>query len=68
MRDGRRIVSRQNKVNPDHYRQAGRLTPDDVARERVKQREVRASGARTPAKAALAAARGARKAPRGKSR
>ena len=33
-------MSRKNKVNPDHYVQRGRLTPDEAARERVKQREV----------------------------
>jgi len=31
-------MSRQNKVNPT-YRQAGRLSPDDAARELKKQRE-----------------------------
>ena len=30
-------MSRKNKVNPDHYKVAGRLTPDDLARERMKQ-------------------------------
>ena len=30
-------MSRQNKVNKGNYDQAGRLTPDDMARERVKQ-------------------------------
>ena len=30
-------MSRQNKVNPDHYKVAGRLAPDDLARERMKQ-------------------------------
>ena len=30
-------MSRQNKVNKDSYTQAGRLTPDDMARERQKQ-------------------------------
>jgi len=30
-------MSRQNKVNPDHYTQSGRLSPDDLARERQKQ-------------------------------
>ena len=29
-------MSRQNKVNKDNYDQAGRLTPDDMAREREK--------------------------------
>jgi hypothetical protein len=32
-------MSRQNKVNPDHYTSAGRLSPDDWARERRKQAE-----------------------------
>jgi hypothetical protein len=31
-------MSRKNKVNPDHYVQRGRLTPDDAARELAKQR------------------------------
>jgi hypothetical protein len=35
-------MSRQNKVNPSQYQIAGRLTPDDAARERVKQRNVTA--------------------------
>jgi hypothetical protein len=30
-------MSRKNKVNPDHYKVAGRLSPDDLARERIKQ-------------------------------
>ena len=29
-------MSRQNKVNKGNYVQAGRLTPDDMAREREK--------------------------------
>jgi hypothetical protein len=33
-------MSRQNKVNPGQYYVAGRLTPDELARERVKQRHV----------------------------
>ena len=32
-------MSRNNKVNKDHYVQRGRLTPDEIARERQKQRE-----------------------------
>jgi hypothetical protein len=32
-------MSRPNKVNKDFYTQAGRLTPDEAARERKKQRE-----------------------------
>jgi hypothetical protein len=30
-------MSKQNKVNKDAYTQAGRLTPDEAARERHKQ-------------------------------
>jgi hypothetical protein len=30
-------MSKKNKVNPGQYTQAGRLTPDDAARERGKQ-------------------------------
>ena len=30
-------MSRQNKANRNNYTQAGRLTPDDIARERQKQ-------------------------------
>lgn len=32
-------MSRENRVNPGTYTQAGRLTPDDAARELVKQRQ-----------------------------
>jgi hypothetical protein len=32
-------MSRQNKVNKGSYTQQGRLTPDDMARERMKQAE-----------------------------
>ena len=32
-------MSKQNKVNPGMYTQAGRLSPDDSAREMKKQRE-----------------------------
>jgi len=30
-------MSKHNKVNPGMYTQAGRLSPDDIARERQKQ-------------------------------
>jgi hypothetical protein len=30
-------MSKQNKANRNNYMQAGRLTPDDMARERMKQ-------------------------------
>jgi hypothetical protein len=33
-------MSRPNKVNKNNYVQKGRLTPDDMARERSKQRRV----------------------------
>lgn len=33
-------MSKQNKVNPGTYTQAGRLTPDDTARELKKQGEL----------------------------
>lgn len=34
-------MSRQNKVNKNNYDQAGRLTPDDLARERTKMDRTR---------------------------
>jgi hypothetical protein len=33
-------MSKQNKVNPGQYHVAGRLTPDEMARERMKQQRV----------------------------
>jgi hypothetical protein len=33
-------MSKQNKVNPGQYYVAGRLTPDEMARERMKQQRV----------------------------
>ena len=41
-------MSKQNKVNPSQYKIAGRLTPDDLARERVKQRNVTEPADATP--------------------
>ena len=38
-------MSKQNKANKTNYVQAGRLTPDDMARERAKMRTVRGEGA-----------------------
>ncbi len=32
-------MSKQNKVNKSNYDQGGRLTPDELARERMKQAE-----------------------------
>jgi hypothetical protein len=37
-------VSKPNKVNKDHYVQKGRLTPDEMARERSRQAEVSGRG------------------------
>lgn len=37
-------MSKHNKVNKDHYTQRGRLTPDEIARERA--REISVSDAR----------------------
>ena len=37
-------MSKHNKVNKSNYVQAGRLTPDDLAREYKKQAEVSAHG------------------------
>ena len=39
-------MSRRNIVNPDHYKTAGRLTPDEWARERRKQAEPLSSAPR----------------------
>lgn len=33
-------MSRLNKVNKDAYNQRGRLTPDEIARERMNQAQV----------------------------
>jgi hypothetical protein len=33
-------MSKQNKVNKNNYVQGGRLTPDDMARERMNQGEM----------------------------
>lgn len=33
-------MSKQNKVNKNNYVQGGRLTPDEMARERVNQAQV----------------------------
>jgi hypothetical protein len=33
-------MSRQNKVNKNNYVQRGRLTPDEMAHERIRQNEI----------------------------
>jgi hypothetical protein len=50
-------MSRINKVNKDHYVQRGRLTPDEMARQRARQihiatgkRRVTAAAKETPTK------------------
>lgn len=40
-------MSRQNKVNPGQYTSAGRLSPDDLGREKRRQ-DGKAAAARTP--------------------
>ena len=45
-------MSRKNKVNPDHYKLAGRLSADDMARERMRQ--VTSRTARPAAKSSAA--------------
>ena len=55
-------MSKQNKVNKNNYTQAGRLTPDDMARERKVQtsaslgtgERVTSQGGDRPAKARAA--------------
>ena len=37
-------MSKPNKANKNNYDQAGRLTPDELAREREKQANVTAKG------------------------
>ena len=37
-------MSKHNKVNKDAYVQRGRLTPDEMARERMKQAEISGRG------------------------
>jgi hypothetical protein len=39
-------MSKQNKANKNNYMQAGRLTPDDMARERMKGAKPEAAQAR----------------------
>jgi hypothetical protein len=58
-------MSKHNKVNKSNYDQGGRLTPDEMARERVKQGEAgRASGDKTwPGTPASSRERGAAREP-----
>jgi hypothetical protein len=56
-------MSRQNKANKNNYTQAGRLTPDDMARERHVQTRERVTSPRAdrPAKARAAAGSSSRR-------
>jgi len=53
-------MSGRNRVNPDHYKVSGRLTTDELARERHKQQpqgaKVPLAGARSRSEAETAAA------------
>ena len=46
-----------NKVNKDHYVQRGRLTPDEMARQRARQIHLATGRDRITARAKAAAAR-----------
>jgi hypothetical protein len=50
-------MSKQNKANKTNYVQAGRLTPDDMARERGKMRVVHGGGSQAAPKTTGAATR-----------
>jgi hypothetical protein len=50
-------MSKQNKVNKDHYVQRGRLTPDELARERAREIVVSDSKRTFTARTKQAAAR-----------
>ena len=52
-------MSKPNKANRNNYMQAGRLTPDDMARERQKQAEISA-GAKGKARVTAKTQPGAR--------
>jgi hypothetical protein len=56
-------MSKQNKVNKNNYVQAGRLTPDDMARERASAKVRRTRTERVKAKAGARGASRPRSAP-----
>jgi len=60
-------MSKNNKVNKDRYVQGGRLTPDEIARERHKQAETHPLRATARVRAQERHARGARGASRPRS-
>jgi hypothetical protein len=49
-------MSKLNKVNKDHYVQRGRLTPDELARQRARQIHIATGRDRLTARAKAAAA------------
>ena len=60
-------MSKNNKVNKDHYVQGGRLAPDEIARERHKQAETHPVRATARVRAREPQTRGARGASRPRS-
>jgi len=56
-------MSKPNKVNKDHYTQRGRLTPDELARERARQIHLESAQRRYNQRATTATRRRAEQAP-----
>ena len=56
-------MSKPNKVNKDHYTQRGRLTPDELARERARQIHLGSAQRRFNERSKQAAERRAEQAP-----
>jgi hypothetical protein len=56
-------MSKLNKVNKDHYTQRGRLTPDELARERARQIHLGSAQRRFNERSKRAAGRRAEQAP-----
>jgi len=56
-------MSKPNKVNKDHYTQRGRLTPDELARERARQIHLESAQRRYNQRAKPAIPRRAEQAP-----
>jgi hypothetical protein len=60
-------MSKLNKVNKDHYVQRGRLTPDELARQRARQIHIATGRDRLTARAKAAASRGEQASTRSRS-
>ena len=60
-------MSRINKVNKDHYVQRGRLTPDELARQRARQIHITTGRDRVTARAKEAMRRGEQASTRSRS-